>query len=92
MLIALPPAETIVGVNKFVLKKEQQIDVRVVDNSQVLIQQVNKLDRLRKNRDSQKVSFYVLLILSFIHCYMSFWEILFGVYLFRRHCVGFAEF
>ncbi len=43
--------EVIVGVNKFRLKKEEDLDIRVVDNAGVRTKQVEKIERLRENRD-----------------------------------------
>ena len=47
--------EVIVGVNKFRLEKEDELQVRKIDNSKVLASQVAKLQQLRSQRDAQKV-------------------------------------
>ncbi|XP_067934556.1 methylmalonyl-CoA mutase, mitochondrial-like [Watersipora subatra] len=47
-------SETIVGVNKFRLEHEEQIEVRVVDNTAVLEEQVQKLESLRRERNSEE--------------------------------------
>ncbi len=43
--------EVIVGVNKYKLAEEPEIDVRDIDNNEVREQQVAKLDRIRATRD-----------------------------------------
>lgn len=47
--------EVIVGVNKYRLEKEEEIEVLIVDNKEVLRSQVEKLKRLKENRDVGKV-------------------------------------
>ncbi|PWN05592.1 methylmalonyl-CoA mutase [Rhodohalobacter mucosus] len=47
--------ETIVGVNKYRLEKEDPIDILEVDNEKVLRSQIERLERLRKERDSEAV-------------------------------------
>lgn len=47
--------ETIVGVNKYRLEKEDDLDVRKIDNSAVLKSQVESLKKLRASRDNAKV-------------------------------------
>jgi methylmalonyl-CoA mutase len=48
-------ADTIVGVNKYRLNKEDPIDTLEVDNSAVRTAQLARLELLRKNRDESKV-------------------------------------
>lgn len=48
--------EVIVGVTKFRLAKEDPIDVRVIDNSQVRKSQIEKLQKIKASRDNQKVA------------------------------------
>ncbi|PIP92659.1 MAG: methylmalonyl-CoA mutase [Bdellovibrio sp. CG12_big_fil_rev_8_21_14_0_65_39_13] len=47
--------ETIVGVNKYVLDQEQEIDILQIDNEKVLESQLAALKNLKKNRDQKKV-------------------------------------
>jgi methylmalonyl-CoA mutase len=47
--------ETIVGVNKYRLPKEEPIEILEVDNSAVREAQIKRLERLRKERDEAKV-------------------------------------
>lgn len=47
--------QTVVGVNKYILEDEEQIDVLKVDNSSVRAQQLKKLKKLKAERDQQKV-------------------------------------
>jgi len=44
--------QTVVGVNRYQVEKEEDIDVLKVDNAAVLQQQIAKLKRLRANRNS----------------------------------------
>jgi methylmalonyl-CoA mutase len=46
--------EVIVGVNKFKLANEEQIEVRDIDNAQVRAQQVTRLVDVKKSRDAAK--------------------------------------
>jgi methylmalonyl-CoA mutase len=48
-------AETIVGVNKYRLKKEDPIDILDVDNVEVRRQQIARLDKLKESRDANAV-------------------------------------
>jgi methylmalonyl-CoA mutase len=48
-------ADTIVGVNKYRLEKEDPIETLEVDNSAVRTAQLARLELLRKNRDEKKV-------------------------------------
>ena len=48
-------SETIVGLNKYRLEKEQPLDILDIDNSAVREAQIKKLETLRKNRDNTKV-------------------------------------
>ena len=48
-------AETIVGVNKYRLEKEDPIDILDVDNTAVRETQIKRLKTLRKNRDEKAV-------------------------------------
>jgi len=45
---------TIVGVNKYRLEREDDLDVLDIDNAQVLRGQVGRLKKVRSSRDSQK--------------------------------------
>jgi methylmalonyl-CoA mutase len=47
--------QSVVGVNKYVLDEEEKIDVLKVDNSSVRAQQIEKLQRLRAERNSADV-------------------------------------
>ena len=47
--------DIIVGVNRFQLEKEDEIDILEVDNSAVRIQQIEGLNKLKANRDQSKV-------------------------------------
>lgn len=46
--------ETIVGVNKYKLKKEDVIQVLQIDNQQVRQQQIEKIQKVKQNRDQAK--------------------------------------
>jgi methylmalonyl-CoA mutase len=48
-------AQTIVGVNKYRLAKEDPLDILEVDNTAVRLQQIERLKQLRANRDEAKV-------------------------------------
>ncbi len=47
--------QVVVGVNKYKLTNEKQLDVLQVDNSSVRAQQIDKLQRLRAERNEQNV-------------------------------------
>eukprot|EP00818_Percolomonas_sp_WS_P000206 CAMPEP_0117436252 /NCGR_PEP_ID=MMETSP0759-20121206/910_1 /TAXON_ID=63605 /ORGANISM="Percolomonas cosmopolitus, Strain WS" /LENGTH=736 /DNA_ID=CAMNT_0005227843 /DNA_START=2356 /DNA_END=4566 /DNA_ORIENTATION=- len=47
--------ETIVGVNKYKLDKEEGIEVLQIENQKVRQQQIDRLKRIRASRDSSKV-------------------------------------
>ncbi len=47
--------ETIVGVNKFCLDKEDPMEILEVDNTAVRISQIKRLDEMKKTRDQKKV-------------------------------------
>lgn len=47
-------AETIVGVNKYRLEKEQRVDVLAIDNTAVRKQQIARLSKVKSSRDTQK--------------------------------------
>ena len=47
--------QTIVGVNKYRLDKEDPIDILEIDNTAVRIQQTERLESLRANRDEEAV-------------------------------------
>jgi len=47
--------ETIVGVNKYKLESEEQVDVLMVDNTKVRESQISKLQAIRESRDNDKV-------------------------------------
>ncbi|NLZ95628.1 MAG: methylmalonyl-CoA mutase, partial [Bacteroidales bacterium] len=47
--------QTIIGINKYRLDKEDPIDILEVDNTQVRKQQVERLETLRTNRDPEAV-------------------------------------
>ncbi|MFK7995509.1 MAG: methylmalonyl-CoA mutase [Granulosicoccus sp.] len=48
--------QTVVGVNELIQDDETQIDVLKVDNAKVRQQQIDRLNQLRSNRDSKKVT------------------------------------
>jgi methylmalonyl-CoA mutase len=48
--------ETIIGVNKYRLEKEEPIDILDIDNTAVRIKQIEKLNQLKASRDDQKVA------------------------------------
>ena len=47
--------ETIIGVNRYRLEKEEAIDILDIDNTAVRIKQIEKLNSLKASRDDQKV-------------------------------------
>ena len=47
--------QTIVGLNKYRLEKEDPIDILEIDNTAVRVQQVKRLDNLKTNRDEAAV-------------------------------------
>ncbi|KAA9026229.1 methylmalonyl-CoA mutase [Niallia endozanthoxylica] len=47
--------ETIVGVNKYRLEKEEPIEILEVDNKTVRLKQIEKLNQLKTSRDKEKV-------------------------------------
>ncbi len=47
--------QTIIGVNKYRLEKEDPIDILEVDNTEVRKQQIARLEELKANRDSEAV-------------------------------------
>src|SRR5262245_43173209 len=47
--------ETIVGVNKYRLADEHPVDVRTIDNTEVRRQQIARLERLKAERDPERV-------------------------------------
>jgi len=47
--------ETIVGVNRYRLEKEDPIDILSVDNTAVRLSQISRLEKLRNNRDNDRV-------------------------------------
>ncbi len=47
--------QTVVGVNKFKLDGEESVDVLKVENTEVRKKQIEKLERLRANRDQSRV-------------------------------------
>jgi len=48
--------ETIVGVNKYRLEKEGELDFLEVDNTQVREQQIQRLKEIKQNRDDDRVA------------------------------------
>lgn len=48
-------AETIVGVNKYRLEKEDPINILKINNEEVLIKQQNRINKMKETRDSAKV-------------------------------------
>ena len=48
--------EVIVGVNKYKLDKEDEIDVLVIDNNEVRKSQINKISNIRASRDANKLT------------------------------------
>lgn len=47
--------ETIVGVNRYRLDKEDPLDILSVDNTAVRLSQIQRLEKLRSNRDNDRV-------------------------------------
>ena len=47
--------QTIVGINKYRLPHEDAIDILEIDNTEVRMSQVARLEELKKNRDNEKV-------------------------------------
>ncbi|WP_066060721.1 methylmalonyl-CoA mutase [Neobacillus soli] len=47
--------ETIIGVNRYRLEKEEAIDILDIDNTTVRLKQLEKLNALKASRDDQKV-------------------------------------
>ena len=47
--------EVIVGVNKYRLEQEEQVEVRDIDNSAVREAQIRRLNQIRQNRDNKAV-------------------------------------
>ncbi|WP_042355117.1 methylmalonyl-CoA mutase [Bacillus rubiinfantis] len=47
--------ETIIGVNRYRLDKEEPIDILDIDNTAVRLKQIEKLNALKASRDEQKV-------------------------------------
>ncbi|MBO0960825.1 methylmalonyl-CoA mutase [Neobacillus sp. MM2021_6] len=47
--------ETIIGVNRYRLEKEEAIDILDIDNTAVRLKQIEKLNELKSARDDQKV-------------------------------------
>lgn len=47
--------DTIVGVNKYKLKNEEEIEILEIDNHKVRENQIKRLNNLRHNRDDEKV-------------------------------------
>ncbi|MBN8200405.1 methylmalonyl-CoA mutase [Bacillus sp. NTK034] len=48
--------ETIIGVNKYRLEKEEPIDILDIDNTAVRLKQIKKLEQLKASRDNEKVA------------------------------------
>jgi methylmalonyl-CoA mutase len=48
--------ETIIGVNKYRLEKEEAIDILDIDNTAVRLKQIEKLTNLKAGRDDKKVA------------------------------------
>ncbi|MCD7935343.1 MAG: methylmalonyl-CoA mutase [Tannerellaceae bacterium] len=48
--------QTIVGVNKYRLEKEDPIDILEIDNTAVRLEQIERLNELRANRDNEAVA------------------------------------
>jgi methylmalonyl-CoA mutase len=48
--------QSIIGVNKYILSQEEPVEVLSIDNSKVLATQLERLRRLRQDRDSSKAS------------------------------------
>ncbi|MGE3286503.1 MAG: methylmalonyl-CoA mutase [Pseudonocardia sp.] len=47
--------QPVIGVNKYVVAEDEQIEVRAVDNAGVRAEQIDKLRRLREERDQREV-------------------------------------
>lgn len=48
--------ETIIGVNKYRLEKEEPIDILDIDNTAVRLKQIEKLEQLKASRDNEKAA------------------------------------
>ncbi len=48
--------EKIIGVNQYRLEKEDPLDILEVDNSAVRLSQISRLEKLRANRDNERVA------------------------------------
>ncbi|HSZ24414.1 MAG TPA: methylmalonyl-CoA mutase, partial [Cytophagaceae bacterium] len=48
-------SETIIGVNKYKLSKEEQLDLLEIDNKKVIEEQKEKLQTVKKNRNEEEV-------------------------------------
>lgn len=48
--------ETIIGVNRYRLEKEEAIDILDIDNTAVRLKQIEKLNTLKASRDDEKVN------------------------------------
>ncbi|GES81358.1 methylmalonyl-CoA mutase, mitochondrial [Rhizophagus clarus] len=46
--------ETIVGVNKYRLEKETEVDVLTIDNTKVRQEQINRINEIKANRDDKQ--------------------------------------
>ncbi len=51
--------DTIVGVNKYRLEKEDPIEILEVDNSAVRISQIKRLEKLKAERNEEKVQYWL---------------------------------
>ncbi len=47
--------DIIVGVNRYQLEEEEEIDIRDIDNTQVRLSQIARLEKMRAERDEEKV-------------------------------------
>jgi hypothetical protein len=79
--------DVIVGVNKYRPTKEDAVDVLQIDNSAVLRQQVERLQRVRATRDAAKVQHALAgMCLLHIDCITSIFPA--ALTLICGHCVG----
>jgi len=51
--------ETIVGVNKYMMDKQDEIEVRMIDNAEVKEKQLNRLKSVKSDRNAEAVATYL---------------------------------
>ena len=65
--------EVIVGVNKYRLKEQEEVDVLCIDNTQVREKQIARLKKTRETRDPKKVrtNIFQAVRSNFFHAQLS---------------------